>query len=66
MPVQPGDVDCNEIVNSIDAALELQFIASLLDALPCDDAADVDGDGLITSIDVALILQYIAGLLDEL
>jgi len=66
VPELTGDVNCNRVVNSIDAALELQFIAALLNALPCEDAADVNGDGTITSIDAALILQYVAGLIDRL
>jgi hypothetical protein len=63
--VDLGDIDCDGEVTSIDAALELQFIAGLLSVLPCEDAADVNDDGLISSVDVALILQFIAGLIDE-
>jgi hypothetical protein len=63
-PGRPGDVNCNGVVNSIDAALEMQFIAALLHVLPCEEAADVDNDGRITSVDVALILQSIAGFID--
>jgi hypothetical protein len=65
-PELTGDVNCNGIVNSIDATLELQFVSGLLHSLQCEDVADVDHNGSITSIDVALILQYIAGLLGNL
>ncbi|MCH7580260.1 MAG: hypothetical protein IIB22_08460 [Chloroflexi bacterium] len=62
-PAPAGDADCSGEVTSIDAALVLQFDASLLKALPCAEAADADGDGAITSRDAALILQHSAGLL---
>lgn len=61
-----GDVNCDGTVNSIDAALVLQFNAGLLGSLGCQDAADVNNDGTINSIDAALILQFTAGLLDSL
>ena len=65
MPL-PGDVDCNVVANSIDAALILQFAAAMLGELPCDDVADVNLDGSADALDAALILQYGAGLLDSL
>lgn len=61
-----GDVNCDGQVNSIDAALVLQFAANLTDSLPCEGAADVNGDGQISAVDAALILQFAAGLLSEL
>lgn len=60
-----GDVDCGGTINSIDAALVLQFGAALLDSLPCAQNADTSGDGVTNSIDASLILQYSAGLIDE-
>jgi len=66
VPVLVGDVNCNDQVNSVDVALELQLIAGLVDDLLCQDAGDVNEDGRINSIDVALILQYIAGLIGSL
>ena len=60
---QLGDVDCSFEVNSIDAALVLQYDAGLLERLDCQFAADVNFDGSINSIDAALILQDVAGLL---
>jgi hypothetical protein len=60
-----GDANCNYQVNSVDAAVILQYVAGLLDSIRCPDAADTNGDGQTNSIDSALILQYSAGLLDE-
>jgi hypothetical protein len=58
-----GDVNGDDVPNSIDAALVLQFGAGLLGSLRCADGADVNGDGEVTSIDAALILQFVAGLI---
>jgi hypothetical protein len=59
-------VNCDHVVNAIDAALILQFGAGLVDELSCEDAADVNGDGEINAVDAALVLQFVAGLIDEL
>lgn len=61
-----GDVNCDFRLNSIDAALVLQFDAGLSTSLACQDAADVNGDGRINAVDAALILQFHAGLIDSL
>lgn len=61
-----GDVDCNTIVNSIDAALTLQLVAGLINTLACRANADTDVSGSINSVDVALILQKVAGLIPSL
>lgn len=61
-----GDVNCDGRVDSIDAALLLQYGAGLLTTLPCAQGADVNGDGAINSIDAALVLQYVAGLVAHL
>jgi glucose/arabinose dehydrogenase len=61
-----GDVNCDGVVNSIDAAIVLQFTAGLFLPLPCAGAADVDENGSINAIDAALILQLEAGLIDHL
>lgn len=65
-PPRPGDVSCDSRVNSIDAALVLQFDAGLITALSCRQNADVSGDGRVNAVDAALILQYDAGLIDRL
>ena len=62
----PGDANCSGAVNSIDAAVVLQFVAGLLGSLSCAEAADVNGDGGVNSIDASLILQFVAGFLSDL
>jgi hypothetical protein len=61
-----GDANCDHMVNSIDAAVTLQYTAALIHSLPCQGNADVNGDGMVNALDVVLILQYIAGLLPHL
>jgi hypothetical protein len=56
-PIVAGDADCNGAVNSVDAALVLQYDARLLGELPCKSSADVNRDGSANAIDAALILQ---------
>jgi len=65
-PTRPGDVDCGGSVNSIDAALVLQFDAGLLHTLHCPQNGDTNRDGRTNSLDAALILQYAAGLIANL
>ena len=65
-PAADGDVNCDELVNSIDAALVLQMEAGLVASLPCAGGADVNQDGVVNSIDAALILQREAGLFGRL
>ena len=61
----PGDADCNGTVNSVDAALVLQFDAGLFEILVCSLFADVNRDGTVNSVDASLILQFVAGLIDD-
>jgi hypothetical protein len=63
---RPGDVNCDGEVDSIDAALILQYGAGLIGSLPCQQNGDVNGDGSVDAIDAALVLQFVAGLIDEL
>ncbi len=58
-----GDADCDEDIDSIDAAHVLQFEARLLAEIACPDNADANHDGRVGSIDAAIILQTSAGLL---
>lgn len=57
-----GDVDCDGIVDSVDAALVLQYDAGIIDLLSCAENADVNEDGAADSSDAALILRFTAGL----
>jgi len=61
-----GDVDCDNTVDTIDAALVLQYDAGFLAALDCQPAGDINGDAQVNSIDATFILQYAASLIDRL
>ena len=61
-----GDVNCDDAVTSVDAALILQLEAGLVASLLCPVNGDTSGDGSIDSIDAALILQFAAGLITSL
>ena len=61
-----GDASCDGTVNSIDAAVVLQYSAGLLPSLGCAENADVNVDGQANSLDAALILQFGAGLISNL
>ena len=61
-PKVPGDANCDGLVNSLDAALVLQFDAGLIHSLTCADA-DYNHDGVVNALDAALILQKDAGLI---
>jgi hypothetical protein len=61
-----GDADCGGHVTSIDAAIVLQYSASLVHALPCPTEADANQDGSVTAVDATLILQFSAGLISHL
>lgn len=56
-----GDADCSGHVDSVDAVFVLQYVALLIDELPCPHNADVNSDGEINALDAALILQEVAG-----
>ena len=60
-----GDVNCDDLTNSVDAALILQKVAGLIDDLDCEENADTNFDGTTSAIDAALILQLDAGIIDE-
>jgi hypothetical protein len=61
---ETGDASCDGRVNSIDAALVLQFNARLIPLNDCLVEADINRDDRINSIDALIILQCSAGLSD--
>lgn len=54
-----GDVNCDGVVNAIDAELVLQYEAGLIDTLPCLGNGDMNGDGEVDAIDAFLILVLV-------
>jgi hypothetical protein len=66
---QKGCADTNKdgVVNSVDAARILQFVAGVYDpGKILLHMWDADGDSDIESTDATIVLQFDAGLLDEL
>jgi uncharacterized protein YkwD len=61
-----GDANCDGAVNSIDAALVLQYSAGLIGSLSCQGLADVNYSSSVSAVDAALILQFSAGLISQL
>jgi hypothetical protein len=61
-----GDFNCDNVVDSIDAALILQLTAALIQPFHCTGAGDANRDGYTNAIDAALVLQYVAGLISGL
>jgi hypothetical protein len=59
-----GDASCDGSVNSIDAALVLQYDAHLVPLNGCLSGADLNRDDTVNSIDASIILQCSAGLTD--
>lgn len=59
-----GDANGDGLVNSIDAALVLQFSAGLINSI--NPNADANQDGQVNPIDATLILQFVAGLISHL
>ena len=62
-PLLLADVNCDRLVNPVDAALVLQHVAGLLVTSLCLLAGDANQDAVLNAIDAVLILQYVAGLL---
>ncbi len=58
-----GDVNSDHRVDSIDAAIILQYAAGLLPSPPGGSLGDVNHDGQTNAIDALLILQFVAGLI---
>jgi hypothetical protein len=63
-PFDCGDVNKSGEVDSIDAALVLQFGAGLINTIN-PNTSDVNDSGEVDAIDAALILQLNAGLIDD-
>ena len=61
-----GDASCNGRVDAVDASLDLQWDAGLIDALACFSAADANNDYAVDSLDAVLVLQQEAALIDRL
>lgn len=71
IPIRPGDVNDDGVVQAYDAALTLQHSVGLdplpdVDPLPWepwrDSTANIDGNASITAYDAGLILQYSVGI----
>ena len=61
-----GDVNCDGVIDPIDALWILWLISGLIENLPCEKNADVNVSGSIDSIDAALILQFVTHLIGSL
>jgi hypothetical protein len=57
-----GDVDCNGLVEPVDALSALRHVAGFPPLAACLDVADVNCNGAIDAVDALLILRYLAGL----
>lgn len=62
----PGDTNCDGIIDASDATRILQLGAGLIRALPCFGGGDANGDGVTDIVDATLILQFIVGLISIL
>src|SRR5258705_4297503 len=59
-----GDVSLNGVVRAFDAAMVLQYLASIITVNDLQKlVADVSGVGGITGMDATLILQWVAGVI---
>jgi hypothetical protein len=58
-----GDANCDGGIDSIDAAVVLQYDAGIVDSLAGD--GDANEDGAVNSLDASLILQFDAGLIED-
>ncbi|MEX2158804.1 MAG: dockerin type I repeat-containing protein [Dehalococcoidia bacterium] len=56
----PGDANCDNTANTLDATLILQYHARLIPNLACLSVADVNADGRVNSIDAYLLLFFTA------
>ncbi|MBN2536127.1 MAG: hypothetical protein JXB88_24815 [Spirochaetales bacterium] len=64
-PVNPGDVNLDGEINSVDALLVAQFYVGLNPSNFNVDNADTNCDGSIDIVDALLIAQYYVGLINS-
>ena len=57
-----GDIDCNGVVNAVDALQELRLGAGVTRHAPCFNIGDVNCDGDYGALDALRALRYVAGL----
>ncbi|TYQ16477.1 UNVERIFIED_CONTAM: dockerin type I repeat protein [Acetivibrio alkalicellulosi] len=63
-----GDLNQDNVVNSLDLVLMRRYILNIITELSYDSkkAADINGDGKIDSTDYVILKRYILGIIDRL
>ena len=61
-PFLRGDVNCNDIVDAIDALFVLRFVVALLPLADCIAAGDVNCNGVADAADALLLQRFVVGL----
>ena len=61
-----GDANCDSRVHSIDALVIKQFVARLVQSLPCQNNADANLSGAVSIADAFLVLRFHAGMIPSL
>jgi hypothetical protein len=56
----PGDVDCNGLINAVDALFVLRRVAALQPYAECISRGDVNCNGTFDSVDALIILRFVA------
>lgn len=59
-----GDVNGDEYVDALDAAMILKYDAGIITDVD-ETTADVNGDGYVDALDAAMILRYDAGIIES-
>ena len=63
-----GDLNNDNIVNSLDCVLLSRFLLEIINEIPNEhgiNAADLNKDGLINSLDYTLLSRYVLGIIDN-
>lgn len=60
-PIIPGDVDGNDIVNSVDIVEMMNYISGRQPKFFIEEAADVNNDGIVNIADIVNIVNTIIG-----